>query len=164
MGYPEASRFSFLYNLNMKLVIAIIFCELAGVLGSVFTAPAINSWYVSLAKPSFNPPNWVFGPVWTALFLLMGIALFLVWNSKSHGQSLRVFVLQLILNVFWTVIFFGLENPSLALIEIGLLWLSIIWTVMEFQKVSKTAAYLLLPYLFWVSFAAVLNFSIVLLN
>ncbi len=148
----------------MKLVIAIIFCELAGVLGSVFTAPAINSWYVSLAKPSFNPPNWVFGPVWTALFLLMGIALFLVWNSKSHGQSLRVFVLQLILNVFWTVIFFGLENPSLALIEIGLLWLSIIWTVMEFQKVSKTAAYLLLPYLFWVSFAAVLNFSIVLLN
>lgn len=148
----------------MKLVIAIIFCELAGVLGSVFTAPAINSWYVSLAKPSFNPPNWVFGPVWTALFLLMGIALFLVWNSKSHGQSLRVFVLQLILNVFWTVIFFGLENPFLALIEIGLLWLSIIWTVMEFQKVSKTAAYLLLPYLFWVSFAAVLNFSIVLLN
>lgn len=148
----------------MKLVIAIIFCELAGVLGSVFTAPAINSWYVSLAKPSFNPPNWVFGPVWTALFLLMGIALFLVWNSKSHGQSLRVFVLQLILNVFWTVIFFGLENPFLALIEIGLLWLSIIWTVMEFQKVSKTAAYLLLPYLFWVSFAAVLNFSIVLFN
>lgn len=147
---------------------AILICEAAGLIGSVFTARSIPAWYAGIVKPSFNPPNWIFGPVWTALFVLMGIALYLVWRQGVRRfpvkYALAVFGLQLALNVMWTVIFFGLHSPFLAAIEIVVLWLAILWTIAAFWNASRAAAYLLLPYLLWVSFAAVLNFSIWRLN
>ncbi|MCX6791223.1 MAG: tryptophan-rich sensory protein [Candidatus Gribaldobacteria bacterium] len=148
----------------LKILLAVLVCEGAGMLGAVFTTPAIASWYATLAKPSFSPPNWVFTPVWTLLFLLMGVALFLVWNEKSKGKNIQtavlVFFQQLALNVLWSVLFFGLHSPLLALIEIIILWLSIVMTIFYFAKISKTAAWLLVLYLVWVSFATFLNFSI----
>jgi len=152
----------------LQLIGAILLCEAAGLIGSVFTAQSIPTWYAGIVKPSFNPPNWVFGPVWTVLFALMGIALYLVWRQGIHKfpveYALTVFGLQLALNVMWSLIFFGLHSPFLAAIEIAILWLAILWTIAAFWKVSRAAAYLLLPYLLWVSFAAVLTFSIWRLN
>ncbi|MBI2122382.1 MAG: tryptophan-rich sensory protein [Candidatus Sungbacteria bacterium] len=164
-----------------KLVIAIGVSELAGVIGSVFTVSAIPNWYAGLVKPALNPPAWVFGPVWTTLYALMGIAAWLVWNQWSQGSpstrlrvktALAVFGLQLFLNAIWSIIFFGstsltingLNNIGIALIDIILLWLAIVWTMVVFYKISKPAAYLLLPYILWVSFAAYLNYSIWMLN
>lgn len=151
-----------------KLVISLIVPLLTGLIGAVFTASAIPGWYSTLAKPSFNPPNWVFGPVWTILYLLMGIALFLVWNSSSDrkrvNKAITVFVLQLFLNLFWTLIFFGLKMPGAAFAEILLLWASVLWTMLLFRQISRPAFYFLIPYLAWVSFAAVLNLFIWLLN
>lgn len=151
-----------------KLVIAIIVSELAGIIGSLFTVQSIQSWYSTLARPEFAPPNWVFGPVWTTLFALMGIAAFLVWekgwNLRKVKIALGVFVGQLILNTLWSIIFFDLHSPGFALVEIIFLWLAILWTIVAFHKVSKTAAYLLLPYIAWVTFAAFLNYAIYALN
>ncbi len=146
----------------------IVFAQAAGLIGSFFTMPAIDSWYRTLARPDLAPPNWVFGPVWTTLFLLMGIAAFLVWK-KGWGkvrvqEALGMFVVQLGLNVLWSFIFFGLKNPGLAFVEIMFLWLAIMATIVLFARVSKWAALLLVPYIAWVSFASYLNYMISILN
>lgn len=152
----------------LKLITAITVCELAGIIGSIFTGPEIQGWYTTLAKPMFNPPNWVFGPVWTTLFALMGIAAYLVWQQGINRHAVRValelFAVQLGLNILWSLIFFGLHNPGWAVVEIAVLWLMIVSTIIAFYKVSKPAAWLLLPYLLWVSFASALNFAIWNLN
>ncbi|MBI2547022.1 MAG: tryptophan-rich sensory protein [Candidatus Aenigmarchaeota archaeon] len=151
-----------------KLVATIAVCLLIGALGSVFTAPSIGTWYASINKPSFNPPNWIFGPVWIMLFLLMGVSAYLVWEKclqqKKAVNALYVFGAQLALNFLWSVLFFGLHKPLYALIEISALWAAIAMTIMEFRKYSRTASMMLLPYLAWVTFAAVLNYAIVVLN
>lgn len=157
-------------NLNeiLKLIVSIIICLLAGVIGSIFTTPAIPGWYTALVKPSFSPPNWVFAPVWTSLYLLMGISAFLVWRKGTHNQqvnsALRLFLAQLVLNTFWSILFFGLRSPFLGFLEIVLLWVAIILAILCFFRVSKLAGILFLPYILWVSFAAILNFSILRLN
>ncbi len=152
----------------IKLVIAIGVSGLAGVIGSVFTVSAIPNWYAGLAKPALNPPSWVFGPVWTTLYVLMGIAAFLVWRNgwgqKEVKAALGLFGFQLFLNAIWPIIFFGFHSLFLAIIDIIALWLVIAWTIVVFYKISKSAAYLLVPYLFWVSFAAYLNYAILTLN
>jgi tryptophan-rich sensory protein len=151
-----------------KLISAIILCQLAGIIGVVFTNPAIPTWYASLIKPSFNPPNWVFGPVWTFLYTLMGISLYRITEIDIKGPLIRkgifLFVIQLILNSIWSILFFGLQNPLLAFGEIIILWLLIVATIYQFNKIDKSASYLLVPYLLWVSFAAILNYSIWRLN
>ena len=158
-------------NNTLKLIIAIVVSELAGIIGSVFTAPAISSgWYATLIRPALNPPAWVFGPVWTTLFALMGISLFLIWKSdpsvapKERRRGGILFFIQLALNTLWSIIFFGLHSPGGALVEIIFLWLAILATIIAFAKISKPAAWLLVPYILWVSFAGYLNYSIWVLN
>ncbi len=155
-------------NNFFKLVIAIVVSELAGVIGSFFTISAIPTWYAGLVKPVLNPPSWVFGPAWTTLYALMGVAAFLVWKAgwerKEVRTALKVFGLQLFLNAIWSIIFFGLHSPGWALVDIVALWLAIVWAIAIFYKISKPAAYLLLPYILWVSFAFYLNCSIWTLN
>ncbi len=152
----------------LKLVIALVSAQMAGLVGSLFTVPSIPTWYAGLAKPDFAPPNWIFAPVWTTLFLLMGIALFLVWRKGSEKKGVKIglvlFVIQLALNVLWSTIFFGLRNPGGALVEIVFLWFAILATMIAFKKVSRPAGLLLLPYLLWVMFAAYLNYAIWRLN
>jgi len=152
----------------LKLIISLIICQLAGVLGSLFTSPAIPTWYASLEKPSFNPPNWVFSPVWITLFVLMGISLFLLWRKTLEDKKVRIallfFAIQLALNVCWSVIFFGLKAPFFAFLEIIFLWIAILLTILKSYRVSKAAGALLIPYILWVSFAAVLNFFLWNLN
>ncbi|MBW2990130.1 tryptophan-rich sensory protein [Candidatus Woesearchaeota archaeon] len=152
----------------IKFIVSIVVCQLAGIIGSFFTASSVSTWYVGLAKPSFNPPNWVFAPVWTALFILMGISLYFIWEkgfkAKGVKTGLLLFSVQLILNILWSILFFGLQNPLIAFIEIVVLWIAILFTILKFYKVSRTAAYLLIPYILWVTFAAVLNLAIFILN
>lgn len=150
-------------NKIFRLIASVLICELAGGAGSVFTAPAIAGWYGGLQKPELAPPNWIFAPVWTTLFLLMGIALYLVWE-KQYKRGIVLFFVQLGLNVLWSAIFFGMRNPELAFAEIILLWVAILATIISFLKVSKPAAWLLAPYLLWVTFAAYLNYSLMILN
>lgn len=152
----------------LKLIGCIVLCQLAGLIGSIFTFEAIPTWYAALIKPPFNPPNWVFGPVWTVLYTLMGISLFLVWKKGDKGFNIKnaviIFIIQLLLNAVWSAIFFGAKSVLSAFILISLLWIAILLTMIQFNKVSKPAAYLLLPYLLWVSFASYLNLSIYILN
>lgn len=149
------------FNL-VKFIFCIFIAEFTGILGSIFTFSSVKTWYITdLIKPSFNPPSWVFGPVWTFLFFLMGWSLYLVW-TKNH--KIIWFWVQLALNIFWSILFFGLRNPWLAFVEIIILWFAIIKTILEFKKYNKTASILLLPYLAWVSFAAFLNFTIARIN
>lgn len=143
------------------LLAAILGCELVGILGGVFTASAIPVWYQTLQKPSFSPPSWIFGPVWTILYAMMGISAYLIWRSKT---ARTVFILQLATNLLWSLLFFGLRSPLLALIDIGILWVLILTTIRYGYRISRPAAYLLIPYFCWVSFAAVLNGAIVILN
>ena len=151
-----------------KLLISILICQLAGLIGSVFTTPAIPTWYRTLTKPSFTPPNWLFSPVWISLFVLMGISAFIVWHrglsDKRVKIALSMFIVQLVLNTLWSVMFFGLRSPLAGFIEIIILWIAILLTVLRFLRISATAGILLIPYILWVSFAAVLNFSIWRLN
>jgi benzodiazapine receptor len=151
-----------------KLIASLVICQLAGVIGSIFTTSAISTWYATLKKPAFTPPNWVFSPAWITLFVLMGISAFLVWNKGLSDQkvkiALSIFVAQLLLNVLWSVMFFGLRSPLAGLIEIAVLWIAILLSILYFFKVSEIAGVLLLPYILWVSFAAILNFSIWRLN
>ena len=149
-----------------KLIISILIPFLASAIGGFFTSTSVSTWYVDLIKPSFNPPSWVFGPVWTILYLLMGIALYLVWVDKSKNKKLAfiAFGTQMFLNALWSVLFFGLQKPLFAFVEIILLWSSILITIIYFYRINKNAAYLLIPYILWVSFAAVLNFSLFILN
>ena len=153
---------------TLKLIIAITISELAGVIGLIFTAPSIAGWYADLIKTVFNPPAWVFGPVWTTLFVLMGIAAFLIWKKGLQRKDVRIalgiFLGQLILNTLWSIIFFGLHSPGGALVEIIFLWLAILATIITFARVSKPAAWILAPYILWVSFAAYLNYAIWVLN
>ena len=152
----------------LKLIIAVLVSEFAGVIGSIFTISAIPAWYATLAKPALNPPSWLFGPVWTTLYLLMGIAAFLVWrkgwNNKGVKAALSLFGVQLILNALWSIIFFGLHSPAWALIEIIAMWIAIVSTIAVFAKISRSAAWLLAPYILWVSFALYLNYAIWRLN
>lgn len=147
---------------------SILVCQGAGVLGSVFTAPAIPTWYAGLKKPPFNPPDWIFAPVWTTLFLLMGISLYLVWSKETLGKSKKAavaaFAIQLALNSLWSFLFFGLRAPLFGLLEIVVLWLFILLTLLLFYRLSRPAAFLLLPYLVWVSFATALNYALFALN
>lgn len=151
-----------------KLIISIIICELAGIIGSIFTSSSIPNWYSELNKPELAPPNWLFGPVWIILFALMGISLFLIWkkgiNTKEKKDAVWIFTFQLILNMIWSIIFFGLFSPKFAFLEIIILWLAILWTIISFAKISKASAWLLMPYILWVSFAGYLNFMIWILN
>ena len=151
-----------------KLVLCVVACLAAGAIGSVFTQQAIPTWYATLAKPAFNPPNWVFMPVWTLLYILMGVAAFLVWRKGLENRQVRIalifFLVQLILNASWSVFFFGLQSPLYGLIVIVVLWVAILFTSLSFYRIYRPAGILLWPYLLWVTFAAVLNESIWLLN
>ncbi|MBW2980789.1 tryptophan-rich sensory protein [Candidatus Woesearchaeota archaeon] len=147
-----------------KLIISILIPFLASAIGGFFTANSVSTWYVSLNKPSFNPPNWVFGPVWTILYLMMGISLYLVWIKKADKKAFIAFGVQMFLNALWSVLFFGMQMPFYALIEIVFLWVAILTTIFYFYRINKTSAYLLIPYILWVSFAAVLNFFLHVLN
>jgi translocator protein len=150
------------------LALFILLSLSAGAIGSIFTLPAISGWYASLAKPSFSPPNWLFGPVWTTLYVLMGISAYVVWKKgageKAANIALIIFAMQLVLNLEWSVVFFGMRSPHFALLAIFALWLMIVATIREFYKIDRRAAYLLVPYILWVSFAAVLNYFVWVLN
>lgn len=152
----------------ITLAVAIITSELAGIVGSLFTVSAVREWYPTLIRPSFAPPSWVFGPVWTTLFALMGVAAWLVWEKGTRRQDVRValgaFLVQLVLNTLWSIIFFGMQSLGGALMEIALLWLAIAATIILFARISKPAAWLLAPYILWVSFAAYLNYAFWVLN
>jgi benzodiazapine receptor len=141
-------------------------CFLAAGLGSLFTMISLGSWYTALAKPSWNPPSWVFGPVWTVLYAMMAVAGWLVWRRGGAAirPALRWFAVQLVLNVGWSAVFFGLQMPGPAFAEILVLWIAIAATLRTSWRVSRPAGILLVPYLLWVSFAAVLNFAIWRLN
>ncbi len=144
-----------------QLLLSIIACQLAGFIGSLFTVGALPVWYAALAKPAYNPPGWVFGPAWTALYILMGISLYLVRQKK---QLVWLFLLHLVVNAGWSVVFFGLRSILGGMVVLLVLWGFIVVLIRECYRTNRTAAYLLIPYLLWVSFAGVLNFSILLLN
>lgn len=156
-------------NKYVKILLFVVTCIAIGYLSGMATQSSVTTWFPKLIKPSFNPPAWVFAPVWSMLYIMMGIAAGLVWNridyeKEAVSKALLFFVIQLVLNAAWSLIFFGLKNPLLALIEIVLLWLMIYETYIKFIKIDKIAGYLFIPYLLWVSFAAVLNASIWWLN
>lgn len=152
----------------VQLILAITVPLAVGGLSGLATARGVASWYPTLAKPSFNPPAWVFGPTWTVLYILMGVALFLVWRQGLDTQGVRLaliaFGVQLMLNALWSIIFFRMQSPGWAFAEIILLWIAIIATLWAFWRVLPAAGWLLVPYLAWVSFAGVLNGSIWILN
>jgi benzodiazapine receptor len=152
----------------IKLIVSIVACQCAGIIGSVFTTPAIPTWYAALEKPTFTPPNWLFAPAWIILYVLMAIAAFLIWR-KGLGEegvksALIIFLVQLVLNALWSIVFFGLQSPLYGMVVILALWIAILLTIIKFFKLSTAAGALLLPYILWVSFAAVLNVSIWVLN
>lgn len=153
---------------TLKLIISIAIPLAVGAVAGLFTSSGVDGWYANANKPSFNPPNWIFMPVWTTLYLLMGIAMYLVWRSDVNRElkrtALTFYAIQLTLNFFWSFIFFEMKQPGWAFAEIILMWLMIVATIIWFRKLSPTAAWLLLPYLAWVSFASVLNYSIWQLN
>ena len=155
-------------NNILKLVIAILIPLLVGFSSSFFTVTEVNSWYQTIQKPAWNPPNWIFGPVWTTLYIFMGIALYLVWKADAGAAvkkyAITLFAIQLVLNFFWSIIFFSQHQPGWAFVEIVGMWLMILLTIFAFAKINTTAAWLLVPYISWVSFAAILNFTIWKLN
>ncbi|ANE53154.1 TspO/MBR family protein [Flavisolibacter tropicus] len=152
----------------LKLLIALIIPQLVAASGAYFTVTGNGSWYQALEKPSWNPPNGVFGPVWTTLYVLMGIALYLVWKSNAPDKHKRWAIsfwgIQLFLNLLWSYLFFGQEQILGALLEMIILWLFILFTIFAFARINKLAAWLLVPYISWVSFAAILNYTIWDLN
>jgi tryptophan-rich sensory protein len=148
----------------LRIIGLILICELAGLLGSLFTSSVIPTWYASLQKPFFSPPNWLFAPVWTTLFALMGLSLYFVLQNKKIRNQLIAFSVQMVLNIIWSLLFFGLKSPFYALVEIIFLWFSILTTIVLFYRTSKKAAYLLVPYILWVSLASILNYYVWMLN
>jgi benzodiazapine receptor len=152
----------------IRLIVSIVACEGAGGIGSVFTRKAISTWYATLKKPAFTPPNSVFGPVWVTLYALMGITVFMVWREGLAQEGVRiafiVFWVQMVLNILWSVVFFGRRSPLGGMVVILLLWAAILLTIIKFFAVSSVAGGLLVPYLVWVSIAANLNVRIWLLN
>lgn len=155
-------------NNTVKLLISIIIPLAIGATSGLFTETGVGSWYQNIQKPSWNPPGWVFGPVWTALYIMMGISLYLVWKSDARPSlkklAILLFALQLGLNFFWSLIFFNQQAIGWALVEILVLWLSILATIFVFAKINNTAAWLLVPYISWVSFASILTYTIWKLN
>lgn len=155
-------------NNAAKLIISIVIPVAIGATAGFFTATGVDSWYQTINKPTWNPPNWIFAPVWTTLYVMMGIALFLVWKSDTSESlkktAITLFGIQLVLNFFWSFIFFNQHQPGWALVEIIVMWASILLTIFSFANVSKTAAWLLVPYISWVSFATILNYTIWQLN
>ncbi|MFV8345965.1 TspO/MBR family protein [Flavobacterium sp. ZB4P13] len=156
-------------NKITRILAVVVTCLAIGYFSGMVTKSSIETWYPTLIKPSFNPPNWVFAPVWSMLYVMMGVAAGLVWDrieaeKEVVKKALVFFAIQLALNALWSYLFFGLHNPMLAGLEIIVLWLMIFETYIQFAKINKIAGYLLLPYLAWVSFAAVLNGSIWWLN
>jgi len=150
----------------MKLLLSLVLPQLAGAIGALFTVKAIPTWYMYLNKPSFSPPNWIFGPAWLTLYLLMGVAVYLNWIKKTKQAkfNVRLFFIHLFFNFIWTPVFFGAKNPLFALFIIILIWLFIITMIIKFWNVNKLSSLLLVPYLFWVTFASLLNFYIWRLN
>ena len=152
----------------LKLIVCIVICQLAGVIGSIFTMDNISTWYPTLNKPPLQPPNWIFGPVWISLYILMGISLFLVikngFDSPGVKAATAIFALQLVLNSIWSIVFFGMHELLISVVVIAALWIMILLTMLKFKPISFTAAVLLLPYLLWVSFASYLNSAIYVLN
>lgn len=152
----------------LKLFISILIPLAVGGISGIFTTAEIPTWYAQLNKPWFNPPSWIFAPVWTSLYVLMGIAMFLVWKSNApepqKKMALYVYAIQLVLNFFWSIIFFHFHQTGWALVEIGFMWVFILLTIFAFGKINSIAAWLLVPYICWVSFATVLNHAIWKLN
>ena len=151
----------------VKILLSALLCLAIGGLSGFATTDAITGWYANIQKPSFNPPNWIFGPVWTVLYIMMGVALGSIWSETtklSKSKAYTFFFVQLVLNGIWSIIFFAMENPPLAMVDILLLLIFIVLTIKAFLPINKAAAYLLIPYLLWVSFASVLNASIWYLN
>lgn len=152
----------------IRLFVSVTAPLVVGGLSGIATARSVSDWYPTLRKPVFNPPSWVFGPVWTALYALMGIALYIVWRHGWDRPEVRwamaLFAVQLVLNGLWSILFFGMRAPGLAFLEIVLLWLAVAATVFAFWQTTPRAGTLMVPYLAWVSFAAVLNGSIWWLN
>jgi len=154
-------------NKSLKLSLCILVPLLVGSISGYFTSTSITTWYVTLVKPSFNPPNYLFGPVWTTLYILMGISLFLVLNKAKDLEKNKIFFvfsIQLILNFLWSFLFFKFQQLGLALVEIVLMWCSILYMIIVFYKTNKLAALINIPYLLWVSFATILTYSIYTLN
>ncbi|HLD92050.1 MAG TPA: TspO/MBR family protein [Patescibacteria group bacterium] len=149
-----------------KLILSILLAQSAGAIGSFFTISAIPTWYALLNKPVFSPPNWLFGPVWTILYTMIGISFYKIWINykKENSWAIKFFLFHLFLNSIWSIIFFGIKNLGLAFFEIIIMWLTIIYMIIKFKTINKWASYLLIPYLFWVSFASILNFSVWRLN
>lgn len=155
-------------NKISKLIFSIAACETTGLIATPFTIAAVPTWYASLNKPSFSPPNWIFGPIWIVLYLMLGIAAYFIWSKgtkkKNVKEALIIFIIQLVLNFLWSILFFGFHSSILGLLDIVLLLLAIVKTISKFYKISSRAAFLLIPYLLWVIFASILNLTIVLLN
>lgn len=152
----------------LKLATCILLCQAVGITSGLLTTSENNAWYSTVIKPSWNPPGYLFAPVWTVLYLLMAIALWLVWRypivSATKTKAMFLFALQLFFNFWWTILFFLLHSPLLALVDIILLWITVLVTIYKFAQYSKTAAWLLVPYISWVSFATLLNYRIWLIN
>ncbi len=167
-GYSYTFQQPYKIDHMPRLIISIIIPLLIGAISGFFTSEAVNSWYLTVQKPSFNPPNWIFAPVWTTLYILMGIAFYLIWkseeNTKVKRQAMLFYGIQLGLNFLWSILFFYLQQPGWALVEILFMWGMILLTILWFRKISPTAAWLLVPYICWVSFAIILNYSIWKLN
>ena len=153
---------------SLRFILALAIPLAIGSSSAFFTVTGLDSWYQTIQKPSWNPPNWIFGPVWTTLYIMMGVALFLVWKQQDQNAAQRtailLFAAQLILNFFWSLIFFKWQQPGWAFAELAVMWVLIILTIFQFSKLSNTAAWLLVPYISWVSFAGILNYTIWKLN
>ena len=151
-----------------KLIVSLAVCGLAAFAGSLFTTSKIPTWYAGLNKPFFTPPNWLFAPAWTTLYVLMGISLYLVWQKGTEvpgvKKGMTIFLVQLVFNSAWSIVFFGLESPLGGVAVIVVLWVAILLTMIQFFKLSKAAGWLLVPYLAWVSFASALNVAVFILN
>lgn len=151
-----------------KLVAAVLACNVIGSLGSLVTVTGPGSWYAALEKPFFSPPGWVFAPVWITLFTLMGIALYLIWECGTDKREVRIalalFGVQFFFNVLWSFLFFGLRSPILGLVDIVILWILIAATILAFYRVRRSAAWLLVPYICWVTLATAVNYGVWALN
>ncbi len=166
--FGECFLIQYIYMTYIRFIVSLLLPQLAGGIGALFTAPGENTWYQMLEKPIFNPPGWIFGPVWTILYICMGIAVFLVWNYAQKGKekekALLLFWVHLVFNASWSIVFFFLQSPEWAFINILIILVFIYHLIKKFFVLNKKAAYLLIPYMVWVSFATLLNLSIVLLN
>ncbi len=152
----------------IKLIVSVGIPMSIGGIAGYFTSSSVDGWFTTIVKPSFNPPNWLFAPVWTALYIMMGIAFYIVWISdadkKTKNTAILIYAFQLVANFLWSFIFFYTQQPGWALVDIGLMWILILLTIFQFGKISSAAAWLLVPYICWVSFASILNFAIWKLN